>query len=78
MEGANQGKEHRLVRKRTLEKQREEILLERARLLSLKNELGERQSKPSSETALHPHRDCQQQSKGRKTEFQNWKEKFKR
>lgn len=51
MEGADQRKGHRLVRKRELEKQREEILLERARLLSLKNEFGARQSKPSSETS---------------------------
>jgi len=51
MEGAHQRKGDRLVRKRELEKQREEILLERARLLSLKNENSERQAKPSSETS---------------------------
>lgn len=51
MEGAHQRKGDRLVRKLELEKQREELLLERARLLSLKNEFGERQSKPSSETS---------------------------
>lgn len=49
MEEAHQRKGDRLIRKLELEKQREEILLERARLLSLKNEFGGRQS--SSETS---------------------------
>lgn len=40
MEEVRQRKEARLARKLELEKQREEILFERARLLSLKNEFG--------------------------------------
>ena len=56
MEGAHQRKGDHLVRKLELEKQREEILLERARLLSLKNEYGERQSKLSSETSRNSSR----------------------
>ena len=51
MEEARQRKEARLTRKLELEKQREEILLERARLLSLKNERGGRESKTSSATS---------------------------
>ena len=51
MEEARQRKEARLNRKLELEKQREEILLERARLLSLKNELGGWESKTSSSTS---------------------------
>lgn len=48
MEGTYQRQEARLSRKLELEKQREEILLERARLVSLKNELhGGRESKTS-------------------------------
>lgn len=56
MEQARERQEARLARKLQLEKQREEILLERARLLSLKNELnGGRESK-TSETSSHPSR----------------------
>ena len=51
MEKTHQRKGDNLVRKLELEKQREEILLERARLLSLKNEIGGIHSKPSSETS---------------------------
>lgn len=51
MEEAHQRKGDNLVRKLELEKQREEILLERARLLSLKNEIGGIHSKPSPETS---------------------------
>lgn len=52
MEEAHQRHEAHLARKLELEKQREEILLERARLLSLKNELnGGRESKTSETSA---------------------------
>ncbi|KAJ7378156.1 hypothetical protein OS493_024821 [Desmophyllum pertusum] len=51
MEQAHQRKEAHLARKLELEKQREEILLERARLLSLKDEFDGRKSGRTSETS---------------------------
>ena len=55
MEEARQRREAHLTKKLQLEKKREEILLERARLLSLKNEIdGGRESKRTSETSRSP------------------------
>ena len=56
MEEAQQRQEARLTRKLELEKQREEILQERARLLSLKNELNSGRESKFSETLSSPSR----------------------
>jgi len=56
MEEAQQTQEARLTRKLELEKQREEILRERARLLSLKNELNSGRESKFSETLSSPSR----------------------
>ena len=56
MDGAGQRKKAHLARKLELERQREEILLERARLLSLKNEFGGRESNTSRNSSTSPSR----------------------